>query len=84
LTNSSNYILSEARDRFQQQHNMEFDLLDITRDPIPQGLREGRYDLVIATNVFHATPNLRETLQHVRKLLAPGGYLLFQELCPGR
>lgn len=57
-------------------------MLDITKDPIEQGFEAKSYDLIIASNVLHATPIIHDTLVNVRKLLAPRGYLFLQELCP--
>ena len=44
-----------------------------------------RFDFIIATDVLHATADLRETLSNAKKLLAPGGLLIINELnCPLR
>jgi hypothetical protein len=61
--------------------NLEFAPLDISRDPAEQDFKHQKFDLIIATNVIHATPNLRETLAKVRTLLADNGRLLLHELC---
>ena len=37
------------------------------------------FDVVIAANVLHATRSLRESLTHVRRLMAPGGKLVVLE-----
>ncbi|GFF52590.1 hypothetical protein IFM51744_07886 [Aspergillus udagawae] len=37
------------------------------------------YDVVVASNVLHATDSLRTALEHTRKLLRPGGYLWIVE-----
>ncbi|KAJ5645285.1 hypothetical protein N7507_011296 [Penicillium longicatenatum] len=71
-----------ARERFRQYHAIDFAVLDISKDPLEQGFEDEQFDLVIASNVLHATPVLGTALRHVRKLLAPGGRLLLQELCP--
>lgn len=62
---------------------MEYRVLDISRSPQEQGFGIGDYDVVIASNVLHATPRLTQTLRHVRTLLRPGGRLLLQELACG-
>jgi amino acid adenylation domain-containing protein len=54
-------------------HVMRFGVLDISRDPAGQGYEPGSFDVVLALDVLHATPDLQETLGHVRTLLAPGG-----------
>ena len=54
--------------------------LDIERDPIDQGFEEASYDLIIASNVIHATSYLENTMANVRKLLKPGGKLALIEI----
>jgi acyl transferase domain-containing protein/SAM-dependent methyltransferase/acyl carrier protein len=58
---------------------MRFGVLDIAADPVPQGYPAGGFDVVLAFNVLHATPDLHETLGHVRTSLAPGGRLFLLE-----
>ncbi|MGE0722832.1 MAG: SDR family NAD(P)-dependent oxidoreductase [Alphaproteobacteria bacterium] len=50
--------------------------LDIAGDPAGD---EERFDLVVAANVLHATPDLGRSLAHCRRLLRPGGLLLLNE-----
>ncbi|KAL4960977.1 polyketide synthase [Aspergillus stella-maris] len=64
---------AEYRDR------MIYKTLDIEKDPIEQGFEGGAYDLVIAANVLHATKHLDTTMNHVRRLLKPGGHLIALE-----
>ncbi|KNG83443.1 hypothetical protein ANOM_008035 [Aspergillus nomiae NRRL 13137] len=71
-----------ARERFRRFHGIDFAILDISQDPLDQGFEAQEFDLVVAANVLHATPELGKALRHVRKLLAPGGRLVLQELCP--
>lgn len=54
--------------------------LDIEKDPTQQGYSEGAYDLVVASNVLHATRSLDVTMSNVRKLLRPGGYVVLLEI----
>lgn len=70
-----------AKDRFQDFPGIEYAMLDISQDPIAQGFEAGTYDLIIASNVLHATPKLNTTLKHCRTLLHPQGRLFLQELC---
>ena len=44
-----------------------------------QGFQNQHFDIVIAANVLHATADLRETLRHIRYLLAPGGLIVLIE-----
>ena len=81
FTDPSSAILAEAKKSFQDLENIDFRLLDISMDPAEQGFKEDeKYDLIVATNYIHATPSLSGSLVNIRKLLAPGGRLLLQEL----
>jgi acyl transferase domain-containing protein/acyl carrier protein len=53
--------------------------LDIERAPETQGYASGAYDVVVAANVLHATRDLRASLRHAARLLAPHGVLLLLE-----
>lgn len=59
---------------------MEFEPLDIRRNPAEQGFKESSYDLIIASNVLHATPRLEETMANARSLLKPGGHVVILEI----
>ena len=79
FTDLSAGFLNLAEARFAGDGRLDYRVLDIERSPAAQGFTEGRYDVVVATNVLHATRTLDETLSHVRELLAPGGWLLLTE-----
>lgn len=59
---------------------VEFGILDIERCPKEQGFQESSYDLVIASNVIHATQRIDPVLCNIRKLLKPGGKFVIMEL----
>ncbi|KAJ6114967.1 Acyl transferase/acyl hydrolase/lysophospholipase [Penicillium sp. IBT 16267x] len=82
FTDISPGFFSAAKGRFGLYPNMEYATLDISKDPAEQGFDGLTYDLILATNVIHATPHLKESLKNVRKLLAPSGRLLLHELAP--
>ena len=63
---------------------IEYRVLDIEHDPMSQGFDAHGYDLVIASNVLHATRYLHETLAHCRALLAPSGQLVALENLRGQ
>ncbi len=72
-------LLLETKARLSPQYsNLSFHFLDINNNPLAQGLPEN-YDVVIATNVLHATHTLSNSLQHVKALLAKGGQLILNE-----
>jgi NAD(P)-dependent dehydrogenase (short-subunit alcohol dehydrogenase family) len=79
FTDISPLFLERAAEQFDFYPSLQCKLLDIERDPVSQGFSHGDYDIVIAANVLHATADLRQTLAHVRSLLASGGLLFLLE-----
>ncbi|MCJ1307874.1 hypothetical protein MMC25_001522 [Agyrium rufum] len=71
----------QAKERFRGIRNMDFRVFDISRDPLEQGFAKAYFDLILAPNVIHATPCLLQSLQNLRILLKPDGYLVLTELC---
>lgn len=61
-------------------HMLSFRTLDLERDPAEQGFETYAYDLVVASNVVHATKSLQTSLGNIHKLLKPGGALAYVEL----
>jgi acyl transferase domain-containing protein/acyl carrier protein len=72
-------FLARAERKFAAQPGLRTRSLDVERDPEEQGFAPGSFDMIIAANVLHATRDLRETLGHVRRLLAPAGLLFVLE-----
>jgi amino acid adenylation domain-containing protein len=58
---------------------MSYRTLDIETDPAAQGFAGEEFDLILAANVLHATRDLRESLGHVKQLLAAEGLLVLLE-----
>ncbi|KAJ3464711.1 hypothetical protein MRS44_009497 [Fusarium solani] len=81
-TDVSAGFMAVGKQRFAAVENIDYDVLDISKDPEEQGFKPGSYDLVIASNVLHATPTLDETLRNVYSLLKPSGRLFLEELTP--
>jgi len=73
-------FVARARERFGGQPFMKFATLDLEAAPEAQGFAPASYDLVLASNVIHATRDLRRTLASVQRLLAPGGVLAMLEV----
>ncbi|KAI1800249.1 hypothetical protein F4811DRAFT_556979 [Daldinia bambusicola] len=80
FTDISPSFLAKAREKFSRYADyMKFKTLDIERDPVEQGFEAGSYDIVLAASVVHATTSIDNTLAQVKKLLKPGGQLVFSE-----
>lgn len=62
----------EKLSRWTDHEQVVFKTLDVGHDPAKQGFELGSYDLIIASNVLHATPSIDTTLANVRRLLKPG------------
>ncbi|MES2939420.1 MAG: amino acid adenylation domain-containing protein [Pseudomonadota bacterium] len=59
---------------------LAYRLFNVEQPVAPQGLDAGGYDAVIATNVLHATRDIRQTLRNAKALLRRGGLLLVNEI----
>ncbi|KAK4161309.1 hypothetical protein QBC43DRAFT_97854 [Cladorrhinum sp. PSN259] len=81
-TDISASFFGTAKERFEDAFGdrLNFKTLDIGVDPGTQGFEQGFYDVVVASNVLHATPNLATSLDNVRRLLRPGGKLVLFEV----
>lgn len=78
-TDISPLFLARAEDRFAEYPFVQYRLLNIDKDPTGQGFPHDTFDLVIASNVLHATEDLRQTMLRVSSLAAPGGLLVMVE-----
>ncbi|HKQ61796.1 MAG TPA: polyketide synthase dehydratase domain-containing protein, partial [Candidatus Polarisedimenticolaceae bacterium] len=71
---------ARARERFATYQFLRTRTLDIEAEPLPEDLAAARFDVIVAANVLHATTDLRRTLEHCRRRLAPGGVLILVEV----
>ncbi|MFD0727084.1 beta-ketoacyl synthase N-terminal-like domain-containing protein [Lysobacter brunescens] len=55
-------------------------IFDVGKPLSMQSVEGNRYDAVIATNVLHATSNMRETMRNAKALLKRGGVVLINEI----
>jgi NADPH:quinone reductase-like Zn-dependent oxidoreductase/ubiquinone/menaquinone biosynthesis C-methylase UbiE len=77
-TDISPSFFIQAKKKFSDSR-LQFRTLDISSNPSDQGFESGRFDIVMASNVLHATPNIEETLKNCRNLLKSGGKLILHE-----
>ena len=79
-TDISAGFFAEAEARFGDGGGaIDYRPLDIERDPLAQGFAPHGYDLIVASNVLHATRDLGETLANCLSVLAPSGQLVALE-----
>jgi acyl transferase domain-containing protein/NADPH:quinone reductase-like Zn-dependent oxidoreductase/SAM-dependent methyltransferase len=80
-TDISQAFLKHGREAFGPDHGfLSTSPFNVENDPASQRIPTARFDLVIATNVLHATSNIARSLDHARQVLRPGGQLLVNEL----
>jgi acyl transferase domain-containing protein len=79
FTDIAGAATQRIRQKLADYSFVNFLRLDLEKDPEKQGFEIGGYDIVIAPNILHATMDLRRSVAHLRRLLAPGGLLLVVE-----
>jgi acyl transferase domain-containing protein/enoyl-CoA hydratase/carnithine racemase/aryl carrier-like protein/SAM-dependent methyltransferase len=80
-TDLSKAFLLHAEEVYQPQFPaIRTAIFDVGKPLAQQSVEGNRYDAVIATNVLHATSNMRETVRNAKALLKRGGVLLVNEL----
>ena len=79
FTDVSTAFLARAEQTWSSYGFLRYGILDIEREPTEQGFPSHGFDVVIATNVVHATRDIQATLGRARSLLVPGGLLLLCE-----
>jgi SAM-dependent methyltransferase len=80
FTDISSGFFEQAKARFSDIPNLDYRILDISKNPLDQGFLANSYDLIIAANCIHATPSLKNTLRNLHSLLRSDGRLLFSEI----
>lgn len=78
-TDISDFFLNKANDRFSEYNFLDYKILDINKDFQEQGYSYATYDMIIAANVLHDSSNIDKTLQDIKKILKPNGFLVMLE-----
>ena len=80
-TDLSKAFLLHAEDVYRPQFPaIRTALFDVGKPLAGQAVAANRYDVVIATNVLHATSNMRETMRNAKAALKRNGLLLVNEI----
>ena len=80
FTDLSNHFFIKAEQKFADYPFIKYKKLDIERDLAEQEFTPHSFDVVVASQVLHATADLRKTMSHVRQLLSPDGLLVLLEV----
>jgi acyl transferase domain-containing protein/aryl carrier-like protein/NADP-dependent 3-hydroxy acid dehydrogenase YdfG/ubiquinone/menaquinone biosynthesis C-methylase UbiE len=81
FTDLSKAFLINARQSFKDKAPyLDTAIFDASETPGTQGLDAASYDIVIATNVLHATADIVQSVTNAKALLRGGGLMLINEL----
>ena len=81
ITDISPKLVELGADRFGRDYPFtQYRVLNIEKDVVSQGFELGACDIVLATNVLHATRDIRSTLSNLKGLLKTNGLLAVNEL----
>lgn len=79
FTDTTPSFLADGEERFSRFGGMSFGTFDMEKSGDSQGyLRD--WDIVVASNVIHATSDIKSTLINIRNMLKPGGKMILLEL----
>ncbi len=73
----SSSFVSAAKVKLSEHKFVSYRTLDVTKTPGPD--LEHQFDMIIATNTIHATPNACISASNVRQMLRPGGFFTLIE-----
>ena len=79
FTDISRAFLDAATERFTDWPRLRCRRFDVERPGAEQGLEDGAFDVVVASNVLHATARLDVTLANLKALMRRGGILVLNE-----
>ena len=80
FTDVSLVFLRQARARFAEYRFLDYSLLNISADSRLQGFSAHVCDMIISTNVLHATPSMCDALINCNQLLRAGGVLVVNDV----
>ena len=72
-------FLSQAKEKFRDYPFLSYRAFDIEKEATKQGFAPQSFDLILASDVLHATRQIHDTLRSLQTLLAPSGQLIFLE-----
>ena len=79
FTDTTPSFLATGEERFSQFGGMTFGTFDMEKSGESQGYQQD-WNVVVASNVIHATSDIHSTLVNIRNVLKPGGKMILLEL----
>lgn len=80
FTDISGAFFPAAEQRFKDYPFVRYQMLNIENNIEQQNYEPHSFDIVLASDVLHATQNLDTSLKNIKSLLAPSGLLLVLEV----
>ncbi|CAH9068078.1 hypothetical protein PSECIP111951_04006 [Pseudoalteromonas holothuriae] len=81
-TDISKAFLLHAQTHYGPSHDyLDYAIVNLEQPYIESGLRPAHYDIVIATNVIHATSDILAAMNNVKSALKADGTLFINEVC---
>ncbi|PEA37029.1 hypothetical protein CON45_21560 [Priestia megaterium] len=77
---SKAFLMHAEKEYGAENPYLTYKLFNVEEPVNEQGIETQEYDLVIATNVLHATKRIRQTLRNAKAILCKNGLLLINEL----
>ncbi|MDQ3021354.1 MAG: SDR family NAD(P)-dependent oxidoreductase [Bacteroidota bacterium] len=80
FTDISRAFFIKAKIKFKDYNFVEYKVLDIEKEVNDQNFSDHYYDIIIASNVVHATKDLSVTMKNIHKLLSQDGIVVLNEV----
>jgi acyl transferase domain-containing protein/NADPH:quinone reductase-like Zn-dependent oxidoreductase/surfactin synthase thioesterase subunit/ubiquinone/menaquinone biosynthesis C-methylase UbiE/NAD(P)-dependent dehydrogenase (short-subunit alcohol dehydrogenase family) len=80
FTDLSTMFFAKAKERFSEYPFINYSLFDLEKDNLQEQYAPHSFDFVVASDVIHATRDIKKSLNSMKKLLAPGGVVCLLEV----
>jgi ubiquinone/menaquinone biosynthesis C-methylase UbiE len=80
FTDISHYFLRLAQRKFKHCSFTQYRQLNLEESALHQDFQPGYFDVVVANNVIHDTKNILFSLNNLRGVMTPQGFLILLEL----
>lgn len=79
-SDSSSFFINNMRRKYSEYSNVDYKIFNIDKEIEDQDIKEKEYDIIISCDSLHRAENINNTLDYVKKLLAPGGIVVINEM----
>lgn len=77
---SKAFLMHAEKEYGPRNPYLTYNIFNVEAPIAGQDIRAGLYDIAIATNVLHATKNIRQTIRNAKAVLQKNGLLLINEI----